>query len=115
MNKIAKIAGIGTVLASSAFVSAAHVNNTKQSAQAEPKEIAMPIDYGAAKNEVFVLTVTVTDSSGIHYIVNNQQRIKADETETVILKGHGTGTVRVIFDNEIVSEKTANFTTGELS
>jgi len=82
---------------------------------AEPKEIAMPIDYGAAKNEVFVLTVTVTDSSGIHYIVNNQQRIKADETETVILKGHGTGTVRVIFDNEIVSEKTANFTTGELS
>lgn len=41
MNKIAKIAGIGTVLASSAFVSAAHVNNTKQSAQAEPKEIAV--------------------------------------------------------------------------
>ena len=82
---------------------------------AEPQEIAMAIDYGPAKNEVFMMTVTVTDNYGIHYIVNNQQRIKADGSDTVVLTGHGTAVVRVIFDNEIVYEKNANFTTGELS
>ncbi|MBR5229184.1 MAG: Stk1 family PASTA domain-containing Ser/Thr kinase [Firmicutes bacterium] len=91
------------------------VLSTGVDTSATPQEIAMAIDYGAAKNEVFILTVTVTDNYGIHYIVNNQQRIKADASETVVLSGHGTGTVRVIFDNEIVMEKNANFTTGELS
>ncbi len=91
------------------------VLSTGVDSSAQPVEIVMPIDYGSAKNEVFVLTVTVTDSNGIHYIVNNQQRIKADASENIILTGNGTGTVRVIFDNEIVLERTANFTTGELS
>ncbi len=83
--------------------------------KAEPVSIPMKIDYSEAQNEVFTLTVTVTDSNGLHYIVNNQSRIKSDGGETVTLTGTGTGTVRVIMDNEIVYEGTADFDTGALS
>ena len=82
---------------------------------AEPVDIPLKINYSSAANEVFTLTVTVTDSNGLHYIVNNQSRIKSDGGETVTLSGTGTGTVRVIMDNDIVYEATANFDTGELS
>ena len=63
---------------------------------------------------MFTLTVTVTDSNGLHYIVNNQSRIKSDGGESVTLTGTGKGTVRVIMDNEIVYDATADFETGEL-
>lgn len=83
----------------------------------EPEYVTIPmtVDYSSAQNEVFVLTVTVTDSSGVHYIVNNQQRQKSDGSEQVVLSGTGTdATVRVIMDNQIVAEYTADFETGEL-
>lgn len=83
----------------------------------EPEYVTIPmtVDYSSAQNEVFVLTVTVTDSSGVHYIVNNQQRQKSEGSEQVVLSGTGTdATVRVIMDNQIVAEYTANFETGEL-
>lgn len=84
----------------------------------EPVLVSIPltIDYSSAENEVFILTVTVTDSEGLHYIVNNQQRVKSDGSEQVILTGIGTdATVRVLMDNEIVSQYTANFETGDLN
>ena len=83
----------------------------------EKKSVSIPmkVDYSEAQNEVFTLTVTVTDSNGLHYIVNNQSRIKSDGGETVTLTGTGKGTVRVIMDNEIVYEGTADFDTGALS
>ncbi len=86
----------------------------------EPKEpeyvpITMTVDYSEAENEVFTLTVTVTDSEGLRYIVNNQQRVKSDDSEQVVLTGIGTdAVVRVIIDNEIVDQRVANFETGEL-
>ncbi len=83
--------------------------------KSEPVSIPMKIDYSEAQNEVFTLTVTVTDGNGLHYIVNNQSRIRSDGGETVTLTGTGTGTVRVIMDNEIVYEGTADFDTGALS
>ena len=83
--------------------------------KAESVSIPMKVDYSEAQNEVFTLTVTVTDSNGLHYIVNNQSRIKSDGGETVTLTGTGRGTVRVIMDNEIVYEGTADFDTGALS
>lgn len=93
--------------------------NITVSSGPEPKpanvDIPLRIDYGDAQNEVFTLTVTVTDSNGLHYIVNNQSRIKSDGGESVTLTGTGKGTVRVIMDNEIVYDATADFETGELS
>lgn len=92
--------------------------NITVSSGPEPKvtnvNIPLRIDYGSAQNEVFTLTVTVTDSNGLHYIVNNQSRIKSDGGESVTLTGTGKGTVRVIMDNEIVYDATADFETGEL-
>lgn len=82
---------------------------------AEPVDIPLYIDYDKAQNEVFTLTVTVTDSNGLHYVVNNQSRLKSDGGETVTLSGTGSGTVRVIMDNEIIMSGTANFDTGVLS
>ena len=83
--------------------------------KAEPVSIPLKVDYSQAQNEVFTLTVTVTDSNGLHYIVNNQSRIKSDGGENVTLTGTGKGTVRIIMDNEIVYEGTADFDTGALS
>jgi serine/threonine-protein kinase len=82
---------------------------------AEPVDIPLNIDYDKASNEVFTLTVTVTDNNGLHYVINNESRIKSDGSETVTLSGTGSGTVRVIMDNEIVYEGNADFDTGVLS
>ena len=86
--------------------------------ETEPEYVSIPltIDYSNAENEVFVLTVTVTDSNGLRYIVNNQQRNKADGSERVVLTGVGTNaTVRVLMDNTVVNQYTANFETGDLN
>ena len=86
--------------------------------QQEPEYVSIPltVDYSGAENEVFVLTVTVTDSNGLHYIVNNQQRQKSSGSEQVVLTGTGTdAVVRVIIDNQIVAEYSANFETGDLN
>ena len=84
----------------------------------EPQYVSIPltVDYGKAENEVFILTVTVTDSNGLRYIVNNQQRNKADGSEKVVLTGVGPdATVRVLMDNTIVNQYSANFETGDLN
>ena len=86
--------------------------------ETEPEYVSIPltIDYSNADNEVFILTVTVTDSNGLRYIVNNQQRNKADGSERVVLTGVGTNaTVRVLMDNTVVNQYTANFETGDLN
>ena len=83
----------------------------------EPEYVSIPlkIDYSKAENEVFNLTVTVTDSNGLRYIVNNQQRVKSDGSEEVVLTGVGTdATVRVLMDNSITAQYKANFETGDL-
>lgn len=83
-------------------------------AEAEPVPVQYTIDYDEAKSEIFTLTVTVTDSNGLHYIVNNSSRKRSDGSETVTLRGTGEGTVRVIMDDEIIYEGKVDFTTGEL-
>ena len=75
----------------------------------------LEIDYEDAVNEVFSLTVTVTDSNGLRYVVNNQQRIRSDNSEIVNIIGVGSGTVRVIFDDTIVREYNIDFETGTIS
>ncbi len=79
-------------------------------------QIPLTIDFDDAENEVFNLTVTVTDDEGgPRYIVNNQQRQKSAGSEQVVLTGTGTdAVVRVLMDNQVVREIHANFETGEL-
>lgn len=72
------------------------------------------IDFEPAEEEVFYMTVTVTDDDGTRNIVSNKQCAKVDEGETVEITGTGEGTIVVIFDNETVYEQEVDFATGSL-
>lgn len=47
------------------------------------------IDFSKAKNEMFFLTVTLTDASGTKDIISNQQRAKDYGGEDILLEGQG--------------------------
>jgi len=85
----------------------------------EPAEIPFVINYtGLVENQVFWVTVVLTDEDGTRN-VSNQQRIRddfgPDFSETVRLSGRGKGTVTVIIDNNAVIRRNVNFNTGEIS
>lgn len=82
---------------------------------ASSRSIPITIDYGKANNEVFYLTVVVSDESGVRTIINREQRIKSDSSEILSLTGDGVGSVKVIFDNDVVLEKDVDFNTGEIN
>lgn len=77
--------------------------------------VSLYIDYSEAENEVFYMTVTVSDSNGTRNVVSSKQRHKSDGGETLKIKGTGKGTITVIFDSKTVMKQHANFGTGELS
>ena len=77
------------------------------------KTVPITINYDLAANQVFYLTVTVTDSSGTRTVISNQQRIKDSGSETVNIAGIGKGSVTVIMDGNVVMKKNVNFDAGE--
>jgi len=91
--------------------------NLKVSTGIEEEHVSTPvtltIDYGSAANEVFLLTVVVSDETGVSTVIDQAERLKSNGSETLSLSGVGKGTVRVIFDNEVVMERACDFTTGE--
>ena len=82
--------------------------------EAGPKTIALDVDYAQAKNEVFFMTVTVSDSEGTRNVFSKAQRLKEDGSEVLSITGTGTGTITVLFDNDVVMKKTVNFNTGDI-
>lgn len=80
----------------------------------EDREVDLYIDYSKAENEMFFMTVTLSDESGTRNIISNQQRNKSDGGEDVRLEGKGTGTVLVIFDGKQVMKKKVDFTKGTI-
>jgi serine/threonine-protein kinase len=82
---------------------------------ATSRSIALTVDYSKANNDVFYLTVVVSDESGVRTIINREQKIKSDGSEILSLSGEGVGTVKVIFDNDVVMEKSVDFNTGEIN
>ncbi|MBR0600218.1 Stk1 family PASTA domain-containing Ser/Thr kinase [Sinanaerobacter chloroacetimidivorans] len=79
------------------------------------KAIPLTLDFGRANNEVFYLTVVISDESGVRTIINREQKFKSDGSEVLSLSGDGAGTVKVIFDNDVVMEKSVDFNTGVLN
>lgn len=75
-------------------------------------EVVLSISYNAAANEVFYLTIVVSDSSGVATPVNYEQRIKSNSSETFTVTGNGQGTVRIYFDNALVQEHVVDFDNG---
>lgn len=89
--------------------------STADQPPASSRSIALTVDYGKANNDVFYLTVVVSDESGVRTIINREQRIKSDGSEILSLTGDGVGTVKVIFDNDVAMEKNVDFNTGEIN
>ncbi|HHX14383.1 MAG TPA: Stk1 family PASTA domain-containing Ser/Thr kinase [Clostridiales bacterium] len=77
-------------------------------------DVAIRIDYSPAKNEVFYLTVTVSDESGLTMPINNAQRLKSAGSENFVVTGSGPGVVQIFFDNILIREYKVNFNTGEV-
>lgn len=78
-------------------------------------EVSIKINYSAAQNDVFYLTVTVSDDTGVSSPINYEQRIKSNGSETFTATGTGKGTIKVYFDNNLVNTYTVNFDTGKVS
>ena len=77
-------------------------------------EVVISIPFKSAANEVFYLTIVVSDSSGVATPVNYEQRIKSDKSEDFTVTGTGQGTVRIYFDNAIVQEHVVDFDSGSV-
>ncbi|MEI8215477.1 MAG: Stk1 family PASTA domain-containing Ser/Thr kinase [Eubacteriales bacterium] len=75
--------------------------------------VNIDISYNQAKNEVFYLTVYVGNVSTP--VIDWQSRNKSDGSETIAIEGEGTQKVIIMFDKDIVYDKTVNFATGEIS
>jgi serine/threonine protein kinase len=82
---------------------------------AEPKAVKIPISYSAAQNEVFYLTVMVSDKSGVSTPINYEQRIKSKGSETFSVTGSGKGSVKIYFDNALVNEYSVDFDSGAIN
>lgn len=80
----------------------------------EPQDIELEIDFDDAENEMFFMTVTLSDDMGTRNVIHNQQRNKSSGSETVVLQGQGKGTVLVIFDGVQVMRKSLDFTKGTI-
>ncbi|MGI6732827.1 MAG: Stk1 family PASTA domain-containing Ser/Thr kinase [Anaerovoracaceae bacterium] len=74
--------------------------------------VDIPISYNAAQNEVFYLTVMVSDSAGVTTPINYEQRIKSNGSEVFSVSGNGQGSVKIYFDNALVQEYIVDFDSG---
>lgn len=81
----------------------------------QPQEIQLEIDFSEAENEMFFMTVTISDDMGTRNVIFKQQRNKSSMSETVVLTGKGKGTVRVIFDEEEVMRRSVDFNKGTIN
>jgi len=91
------------------------VDITVSEGERSEKTVDLYVDYSAAKNDVFFMTVTISDESGTRNYIANQQRNKADGGENLTLEGKGKGTVTVVFDGKQVMKKNVDFTKGTIS
>lgn len=64
--------------------------------------ITREIPFDWAENEVFYMTITISDDNGTRNIVTNKQCNKSDKFYTLTVEGKGKGTITVIFDKKVV-------------
>ncbi len=74
--------------------------------------VDISISYSAAQNEVFYLTVMVSDNAGVTTPINYEQRIKSNGSEIFSITGNGQGSVKIYFDNALVQEYIVDFDSG---
>ncbi|MCL1809309.1 MAG: Stk1 family PASTA domain-containing Ser/Thr kinase [Clostridiales bacterium] len=105
----------GNALAKGATVKLKVSAGNEPEEPSEPVSVSLEINYSDfVDNQVFFLTVTVSDEDGARNLFTEQQRIKDNMGETVTFTGKGTGTVTVIIDGQAVIKRNVNFDTGEI-
>lgn len=83
---------------------------------AEPVSVSIDIPFDQAQQEVFFMTVVVSDDSGVNTPIDWQEEHKTDGSKTISLSGTGeNGTVQVIFDKDNVMNFSVNFNTGTVT
>lgn len=80
----------------------------------EIKSVAFEISYDAAQNEMFFLSVVVSDATGVTTPIKQRESYKIDGSEVISVSGQGQGTIQIIFDNDVVQQLNVNFDTGEV-
>ena len=82
---------------------------------AGPSTVNIRISYDSAPDEVFYLTVVVSDSAGVGTPIDYEQRLKSNGSEVLSVTGEGTGTVKVLFNNTLIRQYSVNFNTGAVN
>ncbi|MEG0919623.1 MAG: Stk1 family PASTA domain-containing Ser/Thr kinase [Anaerovoracaceae bacterium] len=82
--------------------------------QGQSSTLDFYVDFSAAKEDVFYMTVTVSDDNGTRNIITRDQKKKANGGENIKIKGTGKGTITVIFDDETVMQKRVDFSAGDV-
>jgi serine/threonine-protein kinase len=86
------------------------VSKGRDSTQPSAGIINIEISYDKAKNQVFALSVY----NGTIAVIDAQSRNKSEGSEIISIEGEGISNVVIMFDKDIVYDKTVNFATGEI-
>lgn len=76
-------------------------------------KIAVEVPFSEAENEVFYMSVAITDDNGTR-ISPKQECHKSDKSKTIYIEGTGRGTMKVYFDDKEVMSMKVDFTTGSV-
>lgn len=76
--------------------------------------VSLTISYSKAQNDAFWMTVIVSDENGVSTPISRELRDKNNGSETISISGVGSGTVTIMFDNEITQKLNVDFGTGEV-
>ncbi len=74
------------------------------------KTIQYTIDPSESEDEIFSLTVTLTNEQGeVTHVISNESHKRSESPYKINLTGSGQGTVRVLMNDKIVKVETVNF------
>ena len=81
--------------------------------RAKTSKIAIKVPFANAANEVFYMSVAVTDENGTR-ITPKQECHKSDNSKVIYIEGTGQGEMKVYFDDVEVMSTKVNFATGSV-
>ena len=81
--------------------------------RSKSSKIAIKVPFAEAANEVFYMSVAITDENGTR-ITPKEECHKSDNSKTIYVEGTGSGDVKVYFDDVEVMSLKVNFATGNV-